>query len=77
VTGFEYEIKVRGRLTPSLVAEFEQLQLESRVQPVETLLRGEIHDQAALHGLLRRIEALGLELVEVRRTNDAGQRISS
>jgi hypothetical protein len=77
VMGFEYEIKVRGRLTPSLVVEFEQLHLESHLQPVETLLRGEVHDQAALHGLLRRIEALGLELVEVRRTNDAGQRISS
>ena len=31
------------------------------------MLSGPIEDQAALHGLLRRIESLGLELVEVRR----------
>jgi hypothetical protein len=31
------------------------------------VLSGPIEDQAALHGLLRRIESLGLELVEVRR----------
>jgi hypothetical protein len=34
---------------------------------VETVLAGPVEDQAALHGLIRRIEALGLELIEVRR----------
>ena len=33
----------------------------------DTVLRGEVRDQAALYGLLERIQALGLELVEVRR----------
>jgi hypothetical protein len=37
------------------------------VEPIETVFHGPVPDQAALHGLLRRIEALGLELVEVRR----------
>jgi hypothetical protein len=62
-----YEIRLRGRLTKSLAAEFEQLSLVAEVEPVETVLHGPVADQAALHGLLRRIEALGLELVEVRR----------
>jgi hypothetical protein len=62
-----YEIRLRGRLTKSLVAEFEQLSLVADVEPVETVLHGPVVDQAALHGLLRRIESLGLELVEVRR----------
>jgi hypothetical protein len=62
-----YEFRVRGRLTKTLVCEFEQLALEAAVEPVETVLHGPVIDQAALHGLLRRIEALGLELVEVRR----------
>jgi hypothetical protein len=31
------------------------------------VLSGPVEDQAALHGLLRRIESLGLELLEVRR----------
>jgi hypothetical protein len=63
----QYEIRVRGRLTPSLATEFEQLALATSIAPVETVLAGTVDDQAALHGLLRRIEALGLELVDVRR----------
>jgi hypothetical protein len=36
------------------------------VQPVETVLYGPVQDQAALYGLLDRIQSLGLELVEIR-----------
>ncbi|HET6954753.1 MAG TPA: hypothetical protein VFI47_30605, partial [Acidimicrobiales bacterium] len=64
---FLYEVRVRGRLSPTLASEFEQLALTANVAPVETVLSGPIEDQAALHGLLRRIESLGLELLEVRR----------
>ena len=64
---FRYEIRVRGRLSRTLAAEFEQLELTATTEPVETVLHGPVEDQAALHGLLRRIEAFGLELVEVRR----------
>ena len=32
----------------------------------ETVFRGPVRDQAELHGLLARIESLGLELVEVK-----------
>jgi hypothetical protein len=41
--------------------------LVAEVQPVETVLHGELVDQAALHGVIDRVQALGLELVEVRR----------
>jgi hypothetical protein len=67
VTAKCYEIRVRGRLTNALASELRELDLQSSVEPVETLLHGPVEDQAALYGLLRRIEALGLELVEVRR----------
>ncbi|HZA78569.1 MAG TPA: hypothetical protein VE623_19490, partial [Acidimicrobiales bacterium] len=50
-----------------LVNEFRELALAADVEPVETVLVGPVEDQAALHGLIRRIEALGLELIEVRR----------
>ena len=63
--GGSYEIRVRGRLTDSLVATFEGM--NASVEPVETVLHGPVQDQAALYGLLDRIQALGLELVEVRR----------
>jgi hypothetical protein len=73
--GFRYEIRVQGRMSRTLMSEFEQLQLEAAIEPIETILHGPVQDQAALHGLLRRVEALGLELVEVRRfppaTDDA------
>ena len=60
-----YEIRVRGRITKSSQAAFDDLAVT--VSPVETVLRGAAIDQAALYGILERIQALGLELVEVRR----------
>jgi hypothetical protein len=60
-----YEIHIRGRVGPELAEVFEGLSAE--VQPVETVLHGELVDQAALHGVLDRVRALGLELMEVRR----------
>jgi hypothetical protein len=62
-----YEIRVRGPLTPTLRSEFAQLDLASSTAPVDTMLEGALDDAAALHGVLRRIESYGLELVEVRR----------
>ena len=62
-----YEITVRGRLSRTLRSEFEQLDLTVAAEPVQTVLHGSIEDLAALYGLLRRMESLGLELVEVRR----------
>ena len=69
-----YEIRLRGRLTRPLAAELEQQHLKTSVAPVETVVEGPL-DDAALHGLLRRIESLGLELVEVRRVDDIGASI--
>jgi hypothetical protein len=60
-----YEIRIRGRITKSCQAAFDDLAVT--VSPVETVLRGPAIDQAALYGILERIQALGLELVEVRR----------
>lgn len=59
-----YEIRLRGRVTDWLLAELGDL--DATVVAGDTLLHGPVRDQAALHGLLDRIQALGLELVEVR-----------
>jgi hypothetical protein len=59
-----YEIRVRGRVGKSLLSRFDGF--EAEVEPAQTVLRGAISDQAALHGVLERIQGLGLELVEVR-----------
>jgi hypothetical protein len=37
---------------------------------VETVLHGPVRDQAELHGIIERVQALGLELMEVRRLPD-------
>ena len=41
--------------------------LDMTVEPVRTVLRGRLPDQAALFGVLSMIRLCGLELVEVRR----------
>ena len=47
--------------------------MESDVEPVETILHGPVRDQAELHGLLQRLQSLGLELIEVRRLPEGSQ----
>jgi hypothetical protein len=70
VTEVSYEIRVKGRVSPAVLETFEGL--ASEVEPVETVLHGPVRDQAELHGLLDRIQALGLELIEVRRLPQTG-----
>jgi hypothetical protein len=60
-----YEIRVRGVLNETLLEAFPGLRAEAHSG--ETVLAGALADQAALHGLLAQVEALGLELLEVRR----------
>jgi hypothetical protein len=68
-----YEIRVRGRVSDATLSSFEGMDFD--VAPAETVLHGPVADQAGLHGLLDRIQALGLELIEVRRL-PAGDRTS-
>jgi hypothetical protein len=60
-----YEIWVRGRLGETMRTAFPALRAQSRGQ--DTVLTGAMSDQAELYGVLAEIEALGLELLEVRR----------
>jgi hypothetical protein len=60
-----YEIRVEGILPPEALLDFERL--DATVQPVGTLLHGPLQDQAALQGLLARLELLGVQVLEVRR----------
>jgi hypothetical protein len=60
-----YEFRVHGHLGEMMLGAFPALRAETSGE--DTLLRGALPDQAALHGVLAEIEALGLELFEVRR----------
>jgi hypothetical protein len=73
--GGSYEIRIKGRLSDSLAAAFEGL--TATVEPVETVLHGPIQDQSSLHGLLDRIQSLGLELVEIRRLPAAPEQLAA
>src|SRR5258705_11611358 len=60
-----YEIRVAGVLPPEALLDFDRL--TASVEPVETVVHGTIQDQAALHGLLARLETFGVQGIEVRR----------
>ena len=60
-----FEFRVRNRLGETMLGAFPGLQAETSGK--DTLLRGTLPDQAALHGVLAEIEALGLELIELWR----------
>ena len=64
-----YEIRIAGPLPPEALVDYEQL--TARPEPAATLVRGPLPDQAALHGLLARLEAYGAQVVEMRRLTDA------
>jgi len=63
--GQRYEICVGGRLGHAIRCAFPALR--TRARGGGTVLPGVFGDQAALSGVLAQIEALRLELIEVRR----------
>ena len=60
-----YEFHIGGRLGDTILSAFPALHV--RAVGKDTVLSGVLADQAALYGVLAQIEALGLELIEVRR----------
>ena len=65
-----YQIRIRGGIGRTIRAASPAL--EANQEGEETVLAGPLPDQAALYGVLARIEALGLELPEVRRESPGG-----
>ncbi len=59
-----YEIRIKGHLDDRWTDWFEGLTI-TREDNGETLLAGTVVDQAALHGLLRKVRDLGMPLVSV------------
>jgi hypothetical protein len=58
-----YKITVRSELSERFVHEFEGMSL--KVENGRTILVGPVIDQSHLHGLLDRIQDLGVELLSV------------
>ena len=60
-----YQIRIKGHLGREWTDWFEGLILTLE-EDGDTLLTGPVIDQAALHGLLRKVRDLGMPLVSVR-----------
>ena len=71
-----YEICVRGRISGQGAIWFEGMSLtvDEATRPPQTIIRGEIIDQATLYGLISRIRDLGLTLISINRLDDQADR---
>jgi hypothetical protein len=63
-TGTLYRIVVSGELSERFAAAFEGMEMETGGG--QTILTGEVIDQPHLHGILARINSLGLTLLSVQ-----------
>ena len=59
-----YRIRIRGHLGPQWMDWFDGLTI-SREENGDTLLTGPVIDQAALHGILKKVRDLGMPLLSV------------
>ena len=63
-----YRIRIRGRLGPTALSAFPSM--ASEMKGGDTVLTGLVADRSALFGVLAQIEALGLDLAEVREVHE-------
>ena len=63
----EYEIRVKGRLASRWAEWFDGMRLTPG-DDGSSVISGVVADQAALHGLLRKLSDLGVPLLSVTRT---------
>ena len=68
----DYEIHVRGRIDAD--ARLELAPVREVAVAESTVLVCRAADPAEVHGLIARVSALGLELIEVRRLPPSGSR---
>ena len=59
-----YTIRIRGQLGPTALSAFPTMVPE--LKSGETVLIGLLEDRSAVFGVVAQIEALGLELLELR-----------
>ena len=64
MTEMEFEIRVSGALPPDVLDELGDVRVVT--QSLETVLQGPVPDQAALIGIINRLQGLGVELRGVR-----------
>jgi len=68
-----YQIRVQSHLGPDWTDWFEGLTITLE-DSGDTLLTGPVVDQAALHGLLKKVRDLGIPLLSVNRVEPCSER---
>ncbi len=61
-----YQIRIKGHLSPQWTDWFEGVSITLEDNG-NTLLTGRVVDQAALHGLIKKVRDLGMPLLSVNR----------
>ena len=74
-----YELRVRGLLSQQATYWFSGMEIvvDETINPSQTVIKGFMVDQAALHGLISRIRDLGLTLVSVNQIEQNGDATES
>ncbi len=67
-----HQIRIKGHLDPQWAEWFEGLTITLE-ENGDTLLTGPVADQAALHGLLKKVRDLGIPLLSVNRVGPEPQ----
>jgi hypothetical protein len=67
-----HQIRIKGHLGPEWTEWFEGMAV-TREENGDTLLTGPVVDQAALHGLIKKVRDLGLPLLSVKRTDTSSE----
>ncbi|HEX9837975.1 MAG TPA: hypothetical protein VGA72_01440 [Anaerolineales bacterium] len=67
-----YQIRIKGHLGARWTGWFEGLTITLE-EDGDTLLTGTVIDQAALHGLLKKVRDLGMPLLSVNSVEPAGK----
>ena len=70
-----YQIRIKGHLSPEWADWFEGL-IITLEEDDDTLLTGPVVDQAALHGLLKKVRDLGMPLLSVNSVGPDSQDMS-
>ena len=71
-----YQIRIKGHLSPEWADWFEGLTITLE-EDDDTLLTGPVVDQAALHGLLKKVRDLGMPLLSVNSVGPDSQDMSA
>lgn len=71
-----YQIRIKGHLNPNWLDWFEGLAITLE-DDGNTLLTGLVVDQAALHGLLKKVRDMGMSLLSVNSVDSSPQDTSN